>query len=117
MRRQLEKVRRDLEAACSKGSRDACATSKQAAAGADELAREVAALTALFPEPTRAEAALLDEYADRLRAAAEDPEGAARREDPRRRRRRGRRRQVTGAWSLSAVAATSARPGSRCGPR
>lgn len=74
MRRQLEKVRRDLEAACSKGSRDACATSKQAAAGADELAREVAALTALFPEPTRAEAALLDEYADRLRAAAEDPE-------------------------------------------
>lgn len=57
---------------------DACREIQQAFASGDDAMREVQAMWALFPEPSRAEAALLVEYDPRLR---EVHEGGHRRGD------------------------------------
>jgi len=72
MKQQMEAQRRELEKQCKNMGPTACRDLQQAFASSDELVRESQALWALFPEPTRAEAALLDEYDGRLRQVIEE---------------------------------------------
>jgi hypothetical protein len=58
---------------------NACRDIEQAFASTDATVRETTAMMAVFPEPTRAEAALLAEYDARLREVhRRDPEATAR---------------------------------------
>lgn len=78
MKQQMEGQRRELEKQCKNMGPTACRDLQQAFASGDELVRESQAMWALFPEPTRAEAALLDEYDARLRQVIEEERRAGR---------------------------------------
>lgn len=72
MKERMDEQRRELEKRCGSMGPNACSEMRQAFASGDEAMRENAALWALFPEPSRAEAALLAEYDARLRKVTED---------------------------------------------
>jgi hypothetical protein len=71
MKAQMDAQRRELAKHCESMGPNACRDMDKAFAGADEMVRETSAMMALFPEPTRAEAALLSEYDDRLQEVIE----------------------------------------------
>lgn len=81
MKAQMEMQRREMEKHCKSMGPGACRDLERAFAGSEDAMREMAAMMALLPDPTRSEAALLAEYDLRLRRAAEGGE--------RRERRRG----------------------------
>ncbi len=73
MKAQMEAQRREMAKHCQSMGPTACRDMERSFASADEAARETSAMFALFPEPTRAEAALLAEYGARLEAVSERP--------------------------------------------
>lgn len=75
MKAQMETQKRELAKHCKSMGPTACADMDKAFAQGDEMVRESAAMMALLPEPTKAEAALLAEYDARIR---ETTEGARR---------------------------------------
>lgn len=75
MKKQMDSQRRELEKRCGSMGPDACREVQQAFASGDATMRELAAMWALFPEPSRAEAALLAQYDGRLRRVLEDEGG------------------------------------------
>lgn len=76
MKAQLEAQRRELAQRCKSMGPNACREIEAAFAQGDEMVRQSSELMALFPDPSPAEAALLDEFAVRLREAVEGGERA-----------------------------------------
>lgn len=72
MKRQMDSQRRELEKRCGSMGPEACREVQKAFASGDASMRELEAMWALFPEPSRAEAALLAQYDRRIRQVLED---------------------------------------------
>jgi hypothetical protein len=68
---QMESQRIEMAKHCKSWGPNACRDMEKSFAQGDEMMRESAAMMALLPEPTRAEATLLGEYDARLREATE----------------------------------------------
>lgn len=75
MKEQMETQKREMAKHCKSMGPTACRDMEQAFAQGDDMMRETAAMMALFPEPTRAEAALLTEYDERLTQAMDARHG------------------------------------------
>lgn len=80
-RAQLEAQRRELRGRCGAMGPTACAELERGFAAGEAALREGEKIMALFPEPTRAEAALLAEFAPRLEEVMES-DGTAREVGP-----------------------------------
>lgn len=72
MKAQMAAQRAELEKSCKSMGPNACQEVAKAYANSDELMKESMATVALFPEPTRAEAALLERHGARIQAAVEE---------------------------------------------
>jgi hypothetical protein len=70
-RRQIAKLQEGFEGACKRGQGDACAQLKQMTAAGEAMIQESLSFMALFPEPTKAEGLLLEEFGSRLAVAME----------------------------------------------
>lgn len=80
-RAQFEAQRRELRGRCGAMGPTACAELERGFAAGEAALREGEKIMALFPEPTRAEAALLAEFAPRLEEVMES-DGTAREAGP-----------------------------------
>jgi hypothetical protein len=71
LKAQMDAQRKELAQRCKSMGPGACADVERMFAQGDDLIRETAAMMALLPDPTPAEAALLTEYDARLREASD----------------------------------------------